>query len=1003
MSSSDIIISPDSYYSELHNDFHHLVEIDNKKYKSPTHYIYSQMMPTKSLADGLSLQLTASTVRKKATGYLFGQKVKTGRKLAEASETVILRALEEGYNAVFGRPEFRDKLLGTRNEGLIYYPNAYTYLNGDETVLGLNAADNGQNKIGDILEKLRERIQRAGNKKALRPNGIDNGVHQIDKLFFIIIRHKLLIDELKKGHFPPDYSLPALFKSLNRVSDDMFDKVFIEKYPAELRVNYWNVYTKDNFAALLPELKDEFLTGNTDWIRKAYQHFIQQRCVLIQFLKMLQIDYETLLLSLSRKQILDNYEFNKFDFDRNVKITLKEYFEKNGITRNTLIYIGEEIIQNLRLNIFEKYKNKNFDGNVLFETQLDELIKFYYSQFSHQLNTVIQKPKEGKKFSGKIFSEDVLEPLSPSKTFGGKDLNIYYSAIHPNGACGKSAEEKCPMFVPIEPSGDDYDYDDEEDVQEEEEYDMDYGDDGNGDDEFEFDINEGKEFEDYDEGGKENDEFVFAGDEEIEDRIVQNIKNAKVPEKYQEIRKYIVPVINIRFSNKDHPYGWLSPSYISNIYINGVYYPSVSHYVIAKLATPRQFRNKKIREWIQLSPSSPSELDTMQEEKYYHPISKLIEKLPDRIFQIYSQLYFRYSSRVLQIKFAQNPFKFILANTGKMNIVYVDENGQSAIAGREIVRLLTEIRSKIKFENPLADMIPNPDYNNNESLREYINERSIDLIRAVILFARYRLAPRVDYLSEALPIVSFGDAKFAIEKLYSVCKDDIDYGKFVDEPPSDFKRFFNDQLIKAVKLYLPERLQVYDLYANDAQYIIRLNQNNIESDFSDKLFIDNQGIMKFLWVHLVQVSKFLSNIQHEKLGSYKLSDNDVRQKIKMIRYDIFKEDLGSLENVVVNCVSKLLSKLHDYFPQQKKLTINEIKFLNDFIYPYNHPSYEILEDQYTSYNNLHQNIVQIFDDNEQDTEMLNSLSTIIRTIQSHEKQDDENWNKLVIRLKFFNF
>ena len=281
----EVIISPDSQYQHLHNDYEFNINVrepgmfdltaDGKKYKTATHYIYSKMMPTLTMSNFINYQLDGKTVRQKANGILFGKKVAGARKLASASELIILQTLREGYQARFNdhRKRFGDKLLGTGNEPIVYIPKESTFLEGDITVLGINSSGNGQNKLGSILETIREELLRDHKIRSRT----DVNIPDMQRLYRLVIRKQLLMNQLSKGHLPSDYSLEGLYansKNIDVNDKDMIEQQFNAEYPLHKQESYWVLYKRSKEGKSNRKLeaekvgKEENLVPRQYWQRK---------------------------------------------------------------------------------------------------------------------------------------------------------------------------------------------------------------------------------------------------------------------------------------------------------------------------------------------------------------------------------------------------------------------------------------------------------------------------------------------------------------------------------------------------------------------------------------------------------------------------------------------------------------------------------------------------------------------------------------------------------------
>lgn len=1009
-----VIIAPtDSYYEQLHNDYQYPLEIDGKRYKSPTHFIYSSMMPNKQLADFITYQIDGKTVRNKANGILFGKKVKGDRKLAQASEIIMMKALEEGYRAAFNQPLLRDKLLGMDNESIVYIRNTHTFLPGDVTVLGINESKNGQNKLGLLLERIREDIMK--NIKAR--NKPPQELHEIDRLFFAIIRRQLLLKKLRAGHFPTDYTLKGLYMQSKNISEENFNSSFMDEYPASLRISYWNIYKRgieNKKHTLDPEVIQEFKTGNDEWVGDAYDKAIKEKCILIEILKYLGIDYDTLLISLAKQKILEAYSGRKFENrkDTIVQLSMEEYLNKYKITFDTLIYIGEEALTDLRENIFYKYTKGKFSGIPDFEEKLASSIEGLRGIISQSITYPkfipnIENPSE--KFLNLIALDVPLEPESPRRTYGGISTEDYYSFVNPDGACGDSVTELCPLaaphpsFTPVQPRGsksDDEGSDNDSDSGDENDEYKEDSDDDKGSDKGDIDGYEMNNSDDEEDQGDQNDDEygVFGDDQNIDEAIE---KNKKIPG--IQIKKYIKPIVSVLFSDETYyPYEFLSPYYISNIRVKGVYYPSVAHYVAAKLATPFQLRNISPRIWIQKNQDSTVyEKDPYTLPKYFYTIKETIEALPDRIQKIYNTLYVQYASRALNTKFKGYPFRQILFETGNKKILYKDENNMNAIAGNELVKILTDIRNDIDNVQILKPL-PNPVYkeDKNKALTLYIRERTRELLKGIVLFARYRMSPRYRHANvNNVPIIGFDDARFILQKMYVSCRD-VDYNEYVKDPPDNYKEDFEEEFRTLSELYFPGRT-IYDIRNPDVQDAIQMKMKGKSEDtFEDKLFISFDEIMKLVWVHIVYVCILL---EEELPENY--SQDQLKQRIKDMRKSIFKTEMGTKKDIVVTACINILTQLHLFFPDQTFLEDSDICFIKDFIYPLDTigPTSILSESEsYNTYPMLLEKVTEIYSNTEQNLQSIKKLASVLDGIIGvDEKEEKILFNKITIRLKFF--
>lgn len=988
------VISPDSLYRELHNDFLYNIEVDGKTYKTNTHFIYAAMMPDREMASFIGFQLDGATVRKKANGILFGKNVKGDRKLSQAAEYIIMKALEEGYRARFTSNKWlRDKLIGTGAEPLVYTRDNYTYLPGDNTVLGLNTNNNGQNKLGLFLEVLRGNLRRTSQTPVEK-------IHVIDRLFFIVKRRELLLESLTKGHFPIDYSIGGLYAAKKGITD--ISEAFAMDYPGHIREMYWTMYQRgitDKKHVLDQDIINEFETGNTDWIEQTYDKYIMELSVLIIYLNFMKIEYKTLLWSIAKKKIMDAYWGRRFDFStgKAVQLSMKEYLDKYKVTLATLAFVGEDALSDMRIITSRKYENGELDiiPNLEDDITKEFNIQKYLIDQQTTFYKFVPKVEDPSDQLAKLIALDMPpEPLSPRQTYGGESMEDYYPPSLPKGACSDDLSAICPLGN----SDDDFDDDGGEekklsdfDDEDEKEFDNEKSDDEKNDNEHLFD-----------QGDEDNPDFN--GD----NQNLDGVKKGPSPP-----RRYRMPINPIKFSKADdYPYEWLSPDYIDMFKINGEHYPSVSHYVIAKLATPIQFQNVSPRLWIQKDPTYKYgreevekgkaifkvEADKLDNPKYFWSLHDCLEILQDRIKEINNQLYIRYADRVMNIKMRHYPFRQILFSTIPNTIVYYDDNNQNAVAGAQVVKILTQIRDDIKDIVKL-DPLPGPDYNpkENRTLYNYIRERTIELLRASVLFSRYRMYPsREGYISEDIPSVSFSDIRYVLRYIYTTCED-VNYNEYVANPPDRYVTEFGILLTEILKKYMPGK-DIYNTDNESDRDAVRLKiEGKSEDTFEDKIVVSVSELMRMVWIHITYMVNYLVS----DLGD-NYTEIQLQQKIKDTRRVIYLSNVGTKDLAAVKATVGIASALHLYYPAQKVMSQAEIEFINDFIFPYDMDVSPIMEaESYNKYVDLLPKITGIYGNAEQNLSIIKKVSKIIDELVNFSEVDKVLFNKLTIRVKFF--
>lgn len=1165
-----IIVSPQSQYQQLHNDFLYQLEIEGKRYKSVTHYIYAKMMPNQVMSNFTMLQIDGLTVRKKSNAILFGKKAKGDRKLPSASEYVIISALEEAYRARFRNKDFRTKLIGTGQEGLVYTRDHPTFLPGDITVLGLNNNQNGQNKLGLLLEQIRKEFQQEQEAKVQIIE-----VPEIDRLFQIIIRHQLLKEQLRLGHFPDNFSLESLFCSKERIPLIKFEDSFIDKYPSYMRISYYQLYqrwrepinevlrkmteaklwvkqkqkehdqkqkernnhleqlikqlegkqkkefdrTTDNLKrakkahqdaiiylqhdlkqeakkeidrqiiddldkaemeyqnfvrdlqqsnldkmlgyrddpekdlqkalndldkaeqayqsllterkGLIPPIEQDLLSelevGNTDWIEKAYDEALKEQAVLRVYLNYTKVDYTTLLLSIAKQKFIDLYQGQRFQFDkagRASQITIAEYSKMTGATKDTLLYIGVEALTDLRTTVYEKYTRGELSAIPDLENKIGEVL----DQLRHEVlggdqivfPRYVPKIKEPSKQFLSLISEDQVDPVSPRQTYGGIPLQEYYLLSSPEGACSDEVNAICPLgccgfpkysqkrskYPIIKPQGGGADL---SDIEEKDEGDMEDIEEGD----FGKDIDE--EEEERENNPDDGDDADGDGDFEEAIQIAKQGKEQKVP-----IQKYVPPVNLVKFGGPDdYPYEWMSPDYISMFTVDGLWYPSVFHYVSAKLATPLQFRNVPPRLWIQKDSKYTYKVevdknnrlipDKMTTPKQFYSVEEIREALPERIQNIYNQLYVRYADRALNLKMKHYPFRSILFSSKPRKILYQDDAHQNAIAGKDIVTILTGIRDQINDIQELT-VIPAPLYDQKKALGlyDFITERTSELIRATVIMYRQRLSPHDNYVNTDLPIIGFEDARLALQNFYPFCKD-INYNEIIEDPSQKYRAKFNTLLTETIIAFFP-KIVIFDATTEESKDAIRLKlEGKSEDPMKDKIFIFSEEIMNMIWIHVAYVCLYIQEDLrisiYDGTKSYRdteqYNDDIFKGKLKDIRGSVFKMNLGTKEEVIIKAVLFLLKVAHSYF-SESGLAFGDVQFVNDFILPGNTEPFKIQESEsYNKYEELIKGINSIYRSPNQNLQYVKMLAGLVDNLIGFPMEDKTIFNKLTVRVKFF--
>jgi len=1057
-----IIISPESPYRQLHNDFPFHIDIDDEVYASVTHYVYAMMASEPSAVQTIKDQPDAATARKIGNGILFGAKKGDERKIARNHDFVIIRALERAYRARFTNNKLGAKLLGTGIEPLVYKRGKTTFVEGDQTMLGLNTSDNGQNRLGRLLERIRGDI----NVIASLPS---KEVHEIDRLFFADKRRELLLSELYRGHFPPDYSLGALYSRLKGIEGNI-DSMFLVDYPGDVRISRMNLYQAGKID---PVVAHEFQTGDTDWIETAYDHHVEDLAILDAFLENQGIAYETMVLSLAKQKILDGYwrnrfvvegsisrrigisEFNKLPpADRKIlndcwgkrvrvgkksgsqqvtltdylklplhnqkvlddywgkkfidadggsrpmdfheygklspdkqkvfddfwgkrfvveggssrQIDFPEYLERNKITTAMIMYIGEDAISPFRHIIAQRYRDGEFlslGDRIVEKIRHWRFIVYQSIIFSKYTPKIDNLPAQFMQ----LVEDEHPEPLSPRETYSGEKLDLLYKALLPEGACSDDATTMCPLG----PDSDEESGGDESDDERRED------DDGESEPKA-VNVGEGVDLENY------------QGDDEDDGKPI-------IPKAVRTNMNYTMPLNPIIFGSKlDYPYEWLAPDYIDLFSVDGLWYPSVLHYVAAKLATPPQFRNVSIRLWIQKDPKkipAPGyDRDTTIND--FKTADQVINDLDQKIKDVYLELFKRYAKRAINIKMKHFPFRQRLFATKPRDLIYYDA-GTTAFAGTPLVDILKEVRKGIKEVDTIIPIkCPEYDKKKNLAIYTYIKKRLTELLKAVVLFSRYRLSTHDGYPNDSAPVILLDDCRFVLTHLYSSCSD-INYNEVIENPPSLFEADFQIILDRLLQNFFPGRTLI-PAKNIDAQDAIQKLRKGGEENLDDKIFIAAQPIMSMIWTHITAVTIYLE----EDLDA-EYSQIQINQRILDARKSLRELQFGTKTETIIIAITNILISLHLFFNAQSSISDVEVQFLYDFIFPYpNDDLTPITESEsYNRYTTLISRVTEIYG-GEQKLSAIKKLAWIIDRFRDLPKGSDL-YNKTVTRVKFFAF
>lgn len=629
----------------------------------------------------------------------------------------------------------------------------------------------------------------------------------------------------------------------------------------------------------IADLIEEFEQGNTNWIEREYDLALHKYAILEQTLFEKGIDMKTLVLSLGRDKIIQDYA----TFAVGDKSSLKKFLQETNITLPLIESIGFRKLTSLREEVYQHFKTNYGTIPFTFKEKVVEIFKTQKHNLQMNINFRKFIPQVEDGLEKMMAKQDTFLPVEPEETYGNQALLENYQPVEPKGACSEEKEEVCPLGG----------WDDPEE-RESEKY-------------MESELEAEEVLEDtFDLEAFFDEKFNFEEEE---------------PGKENLAIKGKIPPSAIRIGNElSFPYEWMAPFHLTPIIIDDVSYPSVGHYVIAKLATlhpvwknlPRtkldlgqkQIEAPTLRKWLQKNPNETgSGFGWKLNLDRYRPVSELIRMLPQRMQENIQNLFVRMAQIGFSRKMAGSPYREILFSTLPYPIEYVDPDGLNRENSKIVANLLEKIRSTIK-DVILPEKRKGVFYDRKHfpHISEFMYNRARILTHALLAFAKYKIShPKLLEYHNA-PAITFDDMNFTIKKLLLSCYT-CTYLDDLENPPDHFKFDVNNLIVSIAKNYLPRTAMQNVNDAAMKEVIVKFAEQKDVQSLEKTYFYDLQEIIRYYWSHVNQMVYSIVP---------KLDDKLFFTNYTKLIEDAHNADLGTKTEVAVNAVINLLAILKTY-------------------------------------------------------------------------------------------
>lgn len=252
----------DPQWGSLSNNYPKRIIVDDKSYKSVTHFIYSHLMGIDTSYGSKILQETDPTAIPKIVNNI----------VQERNIEVIRASVENGLKSMIQKPEFRKRLTGLKGKVILY--DSYN------DILGIGRDKNGRNIYGNMLMSLRDKILTAGeddykdlyqlysliySMKELLTSGkddlssfIDQNPQEIKIQILNPVDYKLFVELLQKKSLADLDILEIAYQYPTTIAR-VLRKRFIQKYNEALmtdrKSSIMNIYLSSIIASKYREVK----------------------------------------------------------------------------------------------------------------------------------------------------------------------------------------------------------------------------------------------------------------------------------------------------------------------------------------------------------------------------------------------------------------------------------------------------------------------------------------------------------------------------------------------------------------------------------------------------------------------------------------------------------------------------------------------------------------------------------------------------------------------------
>jgi predicted NAD-dependent protein-ADP-ribosyltransferase YbiA (DUF1768 family) len=317
----------------------------------------------------------------------------------------------------------------------------------------------------------------------------------------------------------------------------------------------------------------------------------------------------------------------------------------------------------------------------------------------------------------------------------------------------------------------------------------------------------------------------------------------------------------------------LSPSYNTELEINGYNFSSITHYILTRLLAdvPKDDYSDRI-----------GMIDAYNK---YNPSNMNVEDFNILYTNVYNNSarnrMVRNAEKIMNEKFLQHDFQTLLVHTGNSNILYTDKTnkilGIDGDDGENIVgRILMDIRDRVKQVYVMNDISVGDVYEINKipKLKEWIFTRSVDMNTSIVLYTNY-IRSHTNY-TESTPSTDI-ISRF-IYNIYQPCSNT------------------RDKLVSVTRTEAPEF------------YINQMSEYNVSIDTIRTFW----NFLSFMIYYIVE--KYDKDTREERImNDIYTAKNYVSAKHESVNNnDVMKNIIFAIMNVLINVVNTNIAKLNNH-------------------------------------------------------------------------------------------